>query len=159
MYVDNNRLKAELTAYRKKFLEAKAAGRGRVEANQYIGETIIMIAENLAKHPSFCGYSFVDEMVSDGIYDCVLYAYNYNEEVSPRAFAYLTQICWKAFVRRIKKEVKRQGLKDTLIRNSGILDMAGSEGEISPEHLAYIQSLVDRRTADDVQDSNYVKSN
>jgi DNA-directed RNA polymerase specialized sigma24 family protein len=61
----------------------------------------------LATKPNFSGYTYKEDMISDGIENCLLYIRNFNPEKSQNPFAYFTQIIWYAFLRRIHKE-KRQ---------------------------------------------------
>ena len=54
-------------------------------------------------------YMFKEDMISDGIENCVQYIYNFNPEKSQNPFAYFTQIINYAFLRRIQKEKKADG--------------------------------------------------
>lgn len=71
-----------------------------------VGECFLQIAKNLSKKASFSGYPFVEEMISDAVFDCVRYADKFDPDRFNNPFAYFTQICWNAFIRRIKKEKK-----------------------------------------------------
>jgi hypothetical protein len=74
--------------------------------SNYLGECIQSIAYRLATKPNFSGYSFKEDMIMDGIENCLLYIENFNPEKSSNPFAYFTQIIWFAFLRRIAKEKK-----------------------------------------------------
>ena len=74
--------------------------------SNYIGECFMKIANHLSYRPNFINYTYRDEMISDGIENCVQYSYNFNPEKSTNPFAYFTQIIYYAFVRRIQKENK-----------------------------------------------------
>lgn len=87
----------------------------------YIGECVFQIAEGLAKRPNFFGYSFKDEMVADGYEDCILRIKSFDPEKSKNPFAYFTQTCWYAAIRRIKKEAKQQDVKSAMVNNSNII--------------------------------------
>lgn len=65
------------------------------------------IATHLAHKPNFAGYSFKDEMVCDGIENCLQYIHNFDPKKSKNPFAYFTQIIFYAFLRRIQKEKKQ----------------------------------------------------
>ena len=52
-------------------------------------------------------------MICDGIENCLQYLNNFNPEKSQNAFAYITQIIYYAFLRRIQKE-KKQGLQSNI---------------------------------------------
>jgi DNA-directed RNA polymerase specialized sigma24 family protein len=71
----------------------------------------MLIAQRLATRPNFSGYMYKEEMVSDGIENCLQYIHNFNPEKSQNPFAYFTQIIWYAFLRRISKEKKQMYIK------------------------------------------------
>ena len=51
----------------------------------YAGECFLKIAERLSHRPNFINYAFREEMVSDGIENCVMYASNFNPEKSSKS--------------------------------------------------------------------------
>jgi DNA-directed RNA polymerase specialized sigma24 family protein len=59
-------------------------------------------------------------MICDAIENCIQYIGNFNVEKSSNAFAYITQICYYAFLRRIQKEKKQVYIKQTVTNESGI---------------------------------------
>jgi hypothetical protein len=107
-YVDNKKFFQEIVAYRKRLEEARAAGLEDPRIPDYIGECIWKIAEKLSTKPCFMNYSYRDEMVSDGIENCILYFKDYNPEIGQNPFAYFTQVIYYAFLRRISKEQKNR---------------------------------------------------
>ena len=62
---------------------------------------------------------FRDDMISDGIDNCVQYIHNFDPEKSKNPFAYFTQIIHYAFLRRIQKEKKQLDIKTKIIERSG----------------------------------------
>ena len=62
---------------------------------------------------------FRDDMISDGIENCVQYIHNFDPEKSRNPFAYFTQIIHYAFLRRIQKEKKQLDIKTKIIERSG----------------------------------------
>ena len=110
-YVNNKDLLEALIAYKKSCREAEDAGEGRPRVPDYIGTCIYQIATRLATKPNFSGYSYKEDMISDGIENCLLYIMNFNEEKSQNPFAYFTQIIWYAFLRRIQKEKKQMYIR------------------------------------------------
>ncbi len=86
--------------------------------SNYIGECFLKIANHLAYRPNFINYTYREEMVSDGIENCLQYAQNFNPEKSSNPFAYFTQIIYYAFLRRIAKEKKQTHVRNKLIENS-----------------------------------------
>ena len=78
----------------------------RTPVNNYIGECFLKIATHLSYRPNFINYTYRDEMISDGVENCLQYCSNFDPEKSKNPFAYFTQIIYYAFLRRIAKEKK-----------------------------------------------------
>jgi hypothetical protein len=55
-------------------------------------------------------------MVADGIMKCLLKIHLFDSERSQNPFAYISQICWNAFILRIKIEQNQSSVKAKLIR-------------------------------------------
>ena len=110
-YVDNQRFLEEMTKYQQERKEAKDKGLDDPMCPEYIGECFMKIANRLSYRPNFINYAFRDDMISDGIENCVQYMSNFNPEKSKNPFAYFTQIIYYAFVRRIQKEKKQLYIK------------------------------------------------
>ena len=110
-YVDNQRFLLEITEYQNERKEAKENGIESPPCPDYIGECFLKIAQRLSFRPNFINYAFREDMISDGIENCVQYINNFNPEKSKNPFAYFTQIIYYAFVRRIQKEKKQLYIK------------------------------------------------
>lgn len=110
-YVNNADLLEALIEYQKKCKEAEDSGDEKPIVPNYIGKCIYQIATRLATKPNFSGYSYKDDMISDGIENCLQYMHNFDAEKSQNPFAYFTQIIWYAFLRRIQKEKKQMYIR------------------------------------------------
>tara|TARA_R100000008_G_scaffold86383_1_gene79264 strand:+ start:207 stop:716 length:510 start_codon:yes stop_codon:yes gene_type:complete len=110
-YIDNNEFFEEMTAWKKLVIEAEDVGDKRPPVNEYIGKCFLDIAVHLSQKPNFANYPYKDEMISDAVENCLLYAHNFNPEKSKNPFSYFTQITYYAFLRRIEKEKKQQYIK------------------------------------------------
>ena len=138
-YVDNEKFLVVMTAYRNAYLDGKENGEEQKPViPDYAGECFLKIAERLSHRPNFINYAFREEMVSDGIENCVMYASNFNPEKSSNPFAYFNQITYYAFLRRIEKEKKQLYIKyktmdefSSLEDNSDMTQMEGNTGAIS----------------------------
>ena len=138
-YVDNEKFLEVMTEYRNAYLESKENGEEQKPMiPDYAGQCFLKIAERLSHRPNFINYAFREEMVSDGIENCVMYASNFNPEKSSNPFAYFTQITYYAFLRRIEKEKKQLYIKyktmdeySTLEENSDMDGMGTDAGAIS----------------------------
>ena len=138
-YVDNEKFLVVMTEYRNAYLDGKEIGEiQKPIIPDYAGECFLKIAERLSHRPNFINYAFREEMVSDGIENCVMYASNFNPEKSSNPFAYFTQITYYAFLRRIEKEKKQLYIKyktmdefSSLEDNSDMTQMEGNTGAIS----------------------------
>ena len=103
-YVNNKEFLEALINYRAKCQRAEEAGEARPVIPRYIGECFLKIANHLSYKPNFVNYMFREDMISDGIENCVQYIKNFNPEKSSNPFAYFTQIIHYSFLRRIQKE-------------------------------------------------------
>lgn len=121
-YINNDDFLKALVEYKAKCLEAKSAGKNEPPIPNYIGECWMKIAEGLSHKPNFINYTYRDEMISDGIENCLMYFNNFNPEKSNNPFAYFTQIIYYAFLRRIQKEKKQLYVKYKATQQAGILD-------------------------------------
>jgi len=110
-YIDNAQFLQEMIAHTNRVKEAKAAGLVKPRLPEYVGKCFMMIAENLSHKPNFISYTFREEMISDAIENCVLYADNFSPDKSSNPFAYFTQIVYYAFLRRIQREKKQLYVK------------------------------------------------
>lgn len=126
-YID----KAQLSANLVKYAEAKKDNPG-IQVPDAIGRDIMRIAKGLALNSNFANYSFVDDMIMDGVEDCLKGVRTYDplaqtRSGKPNPFGYFTQICYWAFVRRIKREAKHSKLRTKIIQNSTVLDFINEE--------------------------------
>jgi hypothetical protein len=121
-YINNADFLAALVEYRKSCDEAKKNDKEDPRIPNYIGECFLKIAEHLSRKPNFISYSFRDEMISDGIENCLMYFRNFDPTKSSNPFAYFTQIIYFAFLRRIMKEKKQLYVKYKATEQFGILD-------------------------------------
>ena len=119
-YIDNAQFFMEMSAWRKQVDAADAAGTQHPPVTHYIGECFMKIAEHLSRKPNFINYPYRDEMISDGIENCLLYAYNFDPQKSTNPFSYFTQIIYYAFLRRIQKEKKQAYIKLKKIEMSDV---------------------------------------
>lgn len=95
----------------------------------YIGECFLKIATHLSYRPNFINYTYRDEMISDGIENCLQYVKNFNPEKSKNPFAYFTQIIYYAFLRRIAKEKKQSHIKNKMIEREAYNSFTTMEGD------------------------------
>lgn len=128
-YVDNKAFLQEMTAWKEKCKEATDADKRIPPVTRYMGECFLKIAQHLSYRPNFINYTYKDDMISDGIENCLQYASNFNPEKSSNPFAYFTQIIYYAFVRRIQKEKKQTTIKHKLIMDANYDDMTLQPGD------------------------------
>jgi hypothetical protein len=119
-YVNNKEFTAAVAEYVDKIKAAKEADNSPPRMSEYIGECVYKIATRLSTRPNFINYTYRDEMICDAIENCIQYLGNFNIEKSSNAFAYVTQICYYAFLRRIQKEKKQVFIKQKSIMESDV---------------------------------------
>ena len=118
-YVNNKELLAALIDYRAEVAVAKTKDLPKPRISNYLGECFLKIATHLSYKPNFVNYMFRDDMISDGIENCVQYIHNFDPAKSKNPFAYFTQIIHYAFLRRIQKEKKQLEIKTKIIEKTG----------------------------------------
>jgi hypothetical protein len=121
-YVNNGDFLKALIDYKENCKEAKKNKSAPPAIPNYIGECFMKIAEGLSHKPNFINYTYRDEMISDGIENCLMYFNNFDPTKSKNPFAYFTQIIYFAFLRRISKEKKQTYVKYKATEQMGILD-------------------------------------
>ena len=118
-YVNNKELLEALIVYRAKVANAKENDLPKPRITNYLGECFLKIATHLSYKPNFVNYMFREDMICDGIENCLQYIDNFNPEKSSNPFAYFTQIIYYAFLRRIQKEKKQMEIKNKILEKSG----------------------------------------
>ena len=118
-YVNNKELLEALIVYRAKVAHAKENDLPKPRITNYLGSCFLKIATHLSYKPNFVNYMFRDDMISDGIENCVQYIHNFDPEKSRNPFAYFTQIIHYAFLRRIQKEKKQLDINNKIIEKTG----------------------------------------
>ena len=118
-YVNNKEFLAALIRHRENIEIAELQGKEKPRIPRYIGECFLKIATHLSFKPNFVNYMFKEDMISDGIENCVQYIHNFNPEKSQNPFAYFTQIIHYAFLRRIQKEKKQLEIKNKILEKTG----------------------------------------
>ena len=128
-YVNNKEFLEAMKAYRKSVNKSKREKKEKPPVTNYIGSCFLKIANHLSYRPNFINYTFRDDMISDGIENCLQYLDNFNPAKSNNPFAYFTQIIYYAFIRRIQKEKKQTTIKHKLIMDSNYDDVALQPGD------------------------------
>jgi len=127
-YVNNREFSYAVVEHVKAYNEAKESGKVTPKIPDYVATSFLKIAEGLSHKSNFIRYTYREEMVMDAVENCLKAILNYNIEAAtrtgnPNAFAYFTQICYYAFLRRIAKEKKQQDIKFKFIEKAGIEDL------------------------------------
>lgn len=136
-YINNADFLAALVEYKSNCDEAKKTDKPEPRVPNYIGECFIKIAEHLSRKPNFISYSFRDEMIADGIENCIMYFRNFDPTKSTNPFAYFTQIIYFAFLRRITREKKQLYVKYKATEQFGLLD----EGEMYEDENGHMKQF------------------
>ena len=132
-YVDNQEFLAAIVEYKRKVRVAalkenpditpeelkKWSSPNKPRVGNYLGSCFLKIATHLSYRPNFINYMYKDDMVCDGIENCIQYIDNFDPEKSKKPFAYFTQIVYYAFLRRIQKEKRQMEIKDKILEKSG----------------------------------------
>ena len=133
-YVNNKEFLQAMIEYKDRCDKADSKKRKRPPVTNYIGECFLKIANHLSYRPNFINYTFRDDMISDGIENCLQYLNNFNPKKSNNPFAYFTQIIYYAFIRRIQKEKKQANIKYKMIEEAGIDEFDTLPGDNNSEY-------------------------
>jgi len=139
-YVNNKEFLEAITVYRKKVIASKENGTAKPRVPNYIGECFLKIATHLSYKPNFVNYMFREDMICDGIENCLQYIDNFDPEKSSNPFAYFTQIIYYAFLRRIQKEKKQLEIKGKILEKSGYQEIMHTDtydGDMAGMNASY----------------------
>lgn len=130
--------------YREKLLAARANSTETPRIPEYLGECILKIATGLSRKSNFINYSYKDDMILDGIENCIQCMHSFDPEKSSNPFSYFTQVIYFAFLRRIAKEKKQSYIKGKLIQDMAFesFDLQGhdDDADFKNAYTAFVQA-------------------
>ena len=139
-YVNNRDFLDAIVAYKGKVEIASIRGNSKPRVPDYIGDCFLKIATHLSYKPNFVNYMFREDMICDGIENCLQYIDNFNPQKSSNPFAYFTQIIYYAFLRRIQKEKRQLEIKSKILEKSGYQEVMYTdtyEGDMAGMNASY----------------------
>ncbi len=142
-YVNNKEFLAALIKYREDVELAAIRDEPKPRITNYLGECFLKIATHLSFKPNFVNYIFKDDMISDGIENCVQYIHNFDPQKSQNPFAYFTQIIHYAFLRRIQKEKKQLEIKNKILEKTGYDEVFFDDNLIDGSNYSEYSSIKD----------------
>ena len=145
-YVNNREFSYAVVDYVTAANTAKVNGEKNPVVPDYIAMCFMKICEGLSHKPNFVRYTYRDEMVMDGVENCLKAIYNYNIDTAtrtgkPNAFSYFTQIAYFAFIRRIVKEKKQTDIKFKFMAQADIEDFASAIDKNSPIDQSFLDTI------------------
>lgn len=145
-YISNKEFTAAIVDYIISCDTAEAEGKEAPQIPDGIARQFIALANKLGSRYNFAGYTFRDEMVSSAIFACCAKIRKFNILIGSNAFAYFTNVCWRAMVDVINHEEKMSYIKaksfefvdyeDSLDAND-ISDFAEFSGSVNGEYTPY----------------------
>ena len=149
-YVDNKLFLVKMVEYKRECNKAERAKKEKPPVTDYIGSCFLKIANHLSFRPNFINYTFRDDMVSDGIENCLQYLSNFNPKKSKNPFAYFTQIIYYAFIRRIQKEKKQINVKYRMIEDANFDELTTQPGEDRAFKNQFVEFLRKNRPTEEL---------
>ena len=143
-YVNNAELYQHMCAYCEARDKALAEGKEKPPVDNFIGEAIMKIATHLSFRPNFIGYSYRHDMIGDAIDNCLTYIDSFDPKKSKNPFSYLTQVCWCAFVRRLKLEKRNSIIKGRYMMMNNLVDSMQLDNDDDGNPVVNNQSSVHR---------------
>ena len=134
-----------LIVYRAKVANAKENDLPKPRITNYLGECFLKIATHLSYKPNFVNYMFREDMICDGIENCVQYIKNFDPEKSSNPFAYFTQIIHYAFLRRIQKEKRQMDIRAKIIERSGFEEVMSADGDFNASDYNTIKENIQNK--------------
>ena len=168
-YVNNADFSQAVVSYVMTANTAKKDDTNIPKVPDYVAQCFLKIAEGLSHKSNFIRYTYREEMVMDGVENCLKAISNYNIEAAtrtgkPNAFAYFTQITWYAFLRRIAKEKKQQDIKLKYLSKADIsvfmdndLDAGGMTDQIMGAFVDTLRDRIEKVRTIDSEVKEYVK--
>lgn len=85
--------------------------------SEKLGRMFMILARRYATKPNFSGYSYKDEMISNGVMSCcaALHKFDPDRSDTPNPFSYYTSIIHNSFIQTLNKEKKQQEIRDELL--------------------------------------------
>jgi len=142
-YVDNKKFLVEIVKYRDLVAIAKIQDKVKPRITHYLGDCFLKIAVHLSYRPNFINYMYKEDMISDGVENCVQYIDNFDPAKSKNPFAYFTQIVYYAFLRRIAKEKRQMDIRDKLIEKNGYDQVFHSDENDNHADMNSIKSRIE----------------
>ena len=142
-YVNNKEFLAALIKYREDVEIASLQDKPKPVIPRYIGECFLKIANHLSFKPNFVNYMFKDDMICDGIENCVQYIHNFNPKKSENPFAYFTQIIYYAFLPRIQREKRQLEIKNKILERSGFSEVFTDDNTLDGGNYSEYNSIKD----------------
>jgi hypothetical protein len=157
-YVNNAKLYGVMCGYATARNAAKKAEQPLPPIPNYIGECFVLICTKLGGKGNFVNYSYNDEMVGDGIENCLAAVDSFDPDKSKNPFAYFTQIAWYAFLRRIAKEKKQNAIKHKNFINNDIFNEMAHEERYTGQstHNEYSDDVI-RNYEEKIEKSKKIK--
>lgn len=140
-YVNNKQFHEALIVYKNKCNAAKENGLSRPKIPDYIGDCFLKIATHLSYRPNFVNYMYRDDMISDGVENCLQAVHNFDVTRS-NPFAYFTQIVYFAFLRRIGKEKKQVEIKEKILEKSSFDEVFSADEYYSSSDYNSIKDAI-----------------
>lgn len=137
-YVDNKKLLEEISIYHKSCIESKNKGENCPPINNYIGKCILDIARGISVRPNFSGYTYIEDMIADGVENAIRAAPNFDPEKTSNPYGYFSRVIWFAFLRRIDTEKKEMYKRHKITERSVLIGTDTTRDMDTDGHASYI---------------------
>lgn len=154
-YVNNAEMLESIKRYKADLKQSRADGQEAPRIPEYLGECILKIATRLSHKHNFINYSYRDDMILDGIENCIQCMDSFDPDKSSNPFSYFTQVIYFAFLRRIAKEKKQSYIKGKMLQ-----DMAFESFELQDhdDDTDFVNAYTAYMQAHSTFDDSFIKS-
>lgn len=116
---DTPEVKSKYYLTNEKLLPAVLRAKARGQVTEELGEMLMLISRNYAKHPFFSGWSFKEDMISEALINLCQNALKFNPEKSNNPFAFYTTCVHHSFLQFLNTERRHRNIRDKMLIELG----------------------------------------
>lgn len=159
MYIDRVEFNSQLVDYLEECNRLEAEGKPINSVPELIGAQFLKIANGLARSRRWSSYTYIDEMIGDGLIACTAKIRNYDHHRYNNPFAYFTQICWFEFLGRSAEEYHQKKIIYRVCEKMSLEDFKLDADDVdnTNQYLEFVRENIDQRELDRIRDSEKEK--
>lgn len=157
-YLDKVKMRDALVDYKEQCDAALARGEEQPGVSNYLGECFLLIARGIGHKFNFRNYSFLNDMISDGVHVCLKYVRSYDPArtnattgLPTSALSYFSQAIHFSFINRINIEAKQSRIKRAMIYSADIDSFSLQDDEDAGDFRMNLNEFISGLGANEVE--------